>query len=110
MVIDQEVVSSSLQRVVYSESAKALWVQFTTGSVYRYDGVPTGLVQQLLNASSHGQFFAANVRTAFQYVLEAQGLEAILQREQATQPGRRFVLELQMPDDARPPWEWARSA
>lgn len=110
MLIDRDVVSSSLQRVVYSESAKALWVQFATGPVYRYDGVPAGLVQQLLSARSHGKFFAANVRTAFPYVLEAQDLEAILQRERATEPSTRFVLELQMPSDARPPWEWARSA
>ena len=110
MFIDQDVLSSSLQRIFYSESAKALWVQFTTGSVYRYDGVPAGLVQQLLSARSHGQFFAANVRTAFPYALEAQDLDSVVQREQATVPGRRFVLELQMPNDARPPWEWPRSA
>lgn len=110
MVLDQCLNSTSLRRIVYSEVAASLWVQFSSGAVYRYVDVPADVVAKLLAAASHGTFFATHVRNAFSYRVESQSLAEILSRAQATDGGQRFVLELPMHRFARPPWEWQMAA
>ena len=110
MVLDQCLSSTSLRRIVYSEIAASLWVQFSSGAVYRYADVPADVVAKLLAAPSHGGFFATNVRNAFLCRVESQSLTEILTRAQATDGGQRFALELPMHRFCRSPWEWQMAA
>jgi hypothetical protein len=57
--------SSALRSVGYADGT--LEVEFVTGTVYRYFDVPDWLHAQLMTASSHGQFFNAQIRDQFRY-------------------------------------------
>ena len=100
--IDQAVDSSSLRRIVYSERVAALWVRFSSGTVYRYDGVPAAVVQQLLAAHSHGRFFAQHVRQPFGCTAVSDDLDEVAKHMQDVDRGQRFVLELPMPYTRQP--------
>lgn len=45
--------------------AQALDIEFTTGRVYRYHGVPEELVQEMRCWMSKGAFFNRRIRTAY---------------------------------------------
>lgn len=50
------VTSSNIDSVDYDESAKLLKVTFKSGALYYYEGVPAATFQNMLRASSAGQF------------------------------------------------------
>ena len=54
--------SSNLKGVEYDASKEQLWVEFHSGSVYRYENVSESLYKRLLKAPSKGKFFWANIR------------------------------------------------
>jgi len=64
-MLKQAVESSELRWVGYEESARLLEVEFHSGEIYRYFGVPAGLVLELLEAKSIGRFFNAHIRSQF---------------------------------------------
>lgn len=45
--------------------AQALDIEFTTGRVYRYHGVPEELVQEMRRWTSKGAFFNRRIRDAY---------------------------------------------
>lgn len=49
--------SSSLLELGYDPDAQVLEVRFHNGSLYRYEQVPAGVVQALLEADSLGTYF-----------------------------------------------------
>jgi hypothetical protein len=57
--------SDNIRAVGYSTDEGALYVDFVSGSRYRYRGVPSLVYRQLLAASSKGQFFWRNVRDRY---------------------------------------------
>ncbi len=57
--------SSNIAAVGYDEDTKMLTVQFNNGRTYRYAGVPNGEYQNLLNATSVGNYFATNIKNIF---------------------------------------------
>lgn len=59
-------VSSSDIRSVGYES-QTLYVRFHSGGLYAYKGVPYSEYTALLNASSHGKYFAANIKNTYPY-------------------------------------------
>jgi hypothetical protein len=59
------VASSNIAAVGYDETTHMLTVQFNNGRTYRYAGVPNGEYQNLLNASSVGNYFATNIKNVF---------------------------------------------
>ncbi len=61
----QPVESRSLQSVGYDPACEVLEIQFRTGRVYRYLGVPPDVYQALLHASSLGAFFNARIRDQY---------------------------------------------
>jgi hypothetical protein len=63
----QEVQSSELRWVGYEESASLLEVEFHSGEIYQYFGVPARLVQELLEADSIGRYFNAHIRPKFRF-------------------------------------------
>ena len=59
------VVSSNLQSVGYE--AGTLYIRFHSGGLYAYFKVPTSEYYGLMSASSHGQYFHANIRNRYRY-------------------------------------------
>jgi hypothetical protein len=63
----QAVQSSNLASVGYDSHAAILEIEFNSGSVYQYYGVPTAIHEGLMSADSHGRFFHAYIRDVYQY-------------------------------------------
>lgn len=59
------VASSVLATVGYSEPDSILEVEFQTGRVYRYLGVPLREYEALLRAPSVGRYFNTRIRTRY---------------------------------------------
>lgn len=66
-MVRQSVASTALQSVGYDERTETLEVQFVNGSVYQYDGVPLHVHEQLMQASSKGQFFHAYIQLSYPF-------------------------------------------
>ena len=60
-----QVASSSLESIGYDAGSETLEVEFKRGDVYEYYNVPQSMHEQLMLASSIGEFFNANIRNAF---------------------------------------------
>jgi hypothetical protein len=63
----QLVISSELHSVGYDDASNVLEVQFQTGGVYRYFGVPPNVHAALLAAESKGRFFNTVIKPRYQY-------------------------------------------
>jgi len=62
------VISKALRSVGYDPDLRILEIEFASGNIYRYLGVPDVLHAGLMTAVSHGEFFTANIRDAgFKY-------------------------------------------
>lgn len=60
----QSVSSSNLRSIGYDHSSSTLEVEFNNGSIYQYFDVPENVYDELMNASSHGQYFDINIKKA----------------------------------------------
>jgi len=63
----QQVESSNLASIGYDVENEILEVEFKHGGVYQYFEVPENVYRELMNADSHGKYFAANIRNDFKY-------------------------------------------
>jgi len=59
--------SSNVVSIGYDPGSLTLEVEFTGGSVYQYFDVPEAVYQELMRASSKGQFLHANVKNNYRY-------------------------------------------
>jgi hypothetical protein len=59
----QGIMSSNIKAVGYE--GDVLEVEFSTGSVYRYKGVPRPVYEGLMASESKGKYFHANIRALF---------------------------------------------
>jgi hypothetical protein len=59
--------STSIRAVAYQEQEALLELEFRSGAVYRYFGVPTQSYQALLRAESKGGYFNSHIRNRFAY-------------------------------------------
>ena len=67
--MDRVVVSSSdIRSIGYDPASCTLEIEFHGGRVYRYASVPEPVYNQLLAASSKGQFFDRAVKHAYRFV------------------------------------------
>lgn len=57
--------SSNLASVGYDALTRTLEVAFLNGGLYSYTGVPAIVHQNLMSASSHGEYFSANIRNKY---------------------------------------------
>lgn len=57
--------SSNIASVGFDESNQVLEVEFISGSIYEYYGVPAHVFRELIEAPSVGGYFAQRVRNAF---------------------------------------------
>ena len=58
-------ISSVISRVEYDPRSRTLEVEFRTGRVYDYFGVPKAEYQALLNAPSLGGYFNREIRNRY---------------------------------------------
>ena len=56
--------SSELASIGYDPVSRVLEVEFTTGGVYQYRGVPADVHSALMSAASHGKYFNQYVKKA----------------------------------------------
>lgn len=58
--------SSNLNSVGYDVKTRTLEIQFNEGSIYQHYQVPQEIYVSLMRAESHGQYYSAVIRGAFQ--------------------------------------------
>ena len=63
----QNVQSSNISSIGYDSVSRTLEVQFNTGSIYQYYGVPETLYRGLMNANSHGTYLNQYIKKRFRY-------------------------------------------
>ena len=61
--------SSALATVAYDDARELLHLEFCTGAVYEYFGVPVRVHHALLDAPSKGHYFNKTIRGRFPYRL-----------------------------------------
>lgn len=64
----QPVVSSNLSTVGYDPKSKTLEIEFKSGGVYQYLGVPEFVYTGLMSASSKGKYFANSIKDVYPFV------------------------------------------
>ena len=63
----QYVSSSSVLSIGYDAQTQTLEIEFVTGRVYQYYGVPDHLYEQIMRAESKGQFFNTYIKDAYPF-------------------------------------------
>ena len=58
--------SRILRSVGYDDSTKILEIEFSSGFVYQYSGVPKNVYADLMHSEEMGKFFSEKVRPKFQ--------------------------------------------
>lgn len=61
----EPVVSESIAAIGYDDDAEALEVEFVSGAVYRYRGVPQDVFEDLRQAPSKGAHFNQHIKDAY---------------------------------------------
>ncbi len=65
--------SSAMFRMHYEASLRELDVTFTSGKTYTYFAVPQPVYDGFVKASSHGEFFNAQIKDRYRFVLRPHG-------------------------------------
>lgn len=66
-MLRQPVVSSNIRSVGYDSIMQILEIEFHSGGIYQYRGVPESLHIGLMNASSHGKYFHVYIKDRYHY-------------------------------------------
>ncbi len=59
------VVSTAIESVGYDPESETLEIEFTSGGVYRYEGVPSEVFEEFMNSDSFGSYFQQNIKGAY---------------------------------------------
>ena len=59
--------SSNLASVGYDPSTQTLEIEFNSGGIYQYYGVPEFVNDSLMSAASKGSYFSQNIKNAYSY-------------------------------------------
>lgn len=63
--------SSVIGSYVYDKEAEQLTIQFTSGNIYIYLGVPEAIYTGLDHASSRGEYFNQHIRDRYEFIKAA---------------------------------------
>lgn len=63
----EPVASSNIAAIGYDEASQTLEVEFTSGALYQYYNVTQVVFEQLMQASSKGQFLAYQIKNSYPY-------------------------------------------
>jgi hypothetical protein len=66
---EARVESTTLRAFAYDDSREDLQLEFLSGAIYHYYGVPAAVHEGLLGAPSKGRYFNRAIRGRFPYVL-----------------------------------------
>lgn len=61
----EPVVSESIAAIGYDDDAETLEVEFVSGAVYRYSGVPQDVYEDFRQAPSKGTFLKRYIKNAY---------------------------------------------
>lgn len=64
----QSVNSSNIDSIGYDETKEILEIEFLSGGIYQYLEVPMYIYEKLMNANSHGKYFAAYIKNKYKTV------------------------------------------
>lgn len=59
--------STVLASVGYLKGKKLLEIEFNSGGIYDYTGVPKWEYEALMHAESHGKYFTSRIRNEYSY-------------------------------------------
>jgi hypothetical protein len=59
--------SSNVQSVGYDADSQVLEVEFNSGAIYQYAGVPKSEHDALMNSDSKGKYLHANIKNRFSH-------------------------------------------
>lgn len=59
--------AGQVKSIGYSPETKDLEIEFSSGGIYRYAGVPERVYQDFIHAASLGSFVATNIRGAYEF-------------------------------------------
>ena len=59
--------SSNLSSVGYNDETYELYIRFNSGGLYVYEMVPPNVYHELMDAPSHGKYFASNIKKVYRY-------------------------------------------
>ena len=60
--------STTMRSVGYEAKSRILEIEFDSGAVYQYLGVPTRIYDDLMRAESKGRYFNNEIRDGYPYV------------------------------------------
>lgn len=63
----QPVSSSNIASIGYDADSQTLEIEFLNGGVYQYFDVSQHVYEDLMSASSHGQYLARNIKGTYRY-------------------------------------------
>jgi hypothetical protein len=63
----QPVSSSNIASIGYDANSQTLEIEFLNGGVYQYFDIPQHVYDELMNADSHGQYLAQNIKGVYRY-------------------------------------------
>ncbi len=63
----EPVESSSLVSIGFVREARILEIEFRSGAIYQYLGVPQSVFEQLKKAESKGRYFAQSIRGKYEF-------------------------------------------
>lgn len=61
------VASSNIASIGYDAPSQTLEVEFQSGTIYQYYGVPENMYDQLMQAGSKGRFLNTYIKNAYGY-------------------------------------------
>jgi hypothetical protein len=59
--------SSTVKRCFYDFTTKVLKVEFVSGAIYEYEGVPSIVYDDLCKADSQGKYFTESIKNNYSY-------------------------------------------
>ncbi len=65
-MLRQPVSSSNLRSVGYDPATMTLEIEFHSGAIYQYSGVPESVYEGLMSSASKGSYFHAYIRGRYQ--------------------------------------------
>ena len=68
-MLRKPVSSESIARVGYTAATRTLEIEFHSGRVYQYVGVPLAVYEDLIHSESVGRYFNSNVRPIYSFRL-----------------------------------------
>jgi hypothetical protein len=60
--------STNIRSIGYDEGSQTLEVEFTSGGIYDYAGVPKNVHQRFMAAPSKGRFFDSSIKDKYRTV------------------------------------------